>query len=403
MIEVFKGVAIRKEKCIACTTCSWVCPFEAISLDEKHHIPVLDLEKCQVCGLCPSTCPAYAIDIAYYDQSSILNYVKKQMDATGLRTLIVTCRGSLSPQSSKAINFLDRREVNNFISLRLPCVGRVSIEFFLKVFLMGIQNITVIQCDEEYCRFKNGSRTSLQRISQLHGWLNQLGFKKSLTVIKKSNKAIYVTENCVGCGKCEFICPYDAIELQPAGTPIFSLEDCVGCGACALACPHQAVELEGFEFGQVSKLIHNYSIKAQELKDKAVKPVILVFCCQWSEFSGLDALDHSPQNSSLDENIIIIEIPCFKGLDPTHVLEAFYLGFDGVLAVICPEDDCKLVKGREIAEQNSAVLKKVLKQMKLHERFEIQMATPRYLKALNSKLEFFVKKISLLSTKAEVI
>jgi len=61
----------------------------------------------------------------------------------------------------------------------------------------------------------------------------------------------------------------------------------------------------------------------------------------------------------------------FQSLDPVHVLNALQNGFDGVMAAVCPPEDCKLEEGKETAERNVAVLKNVLKNMGLLQRFEL--------------------------------
>ena len=121
-----------------------------------------------------------------------------------------------------------------------------------------------------------------------------------------------------------------------------------------------------------------------------MNPVVLVFCCQWSEFSALDTVNQS----SLPKNAMLLEIPCFHGLDPVHVVEALHSGFDGVLAVTCTIEDCKLQEGRETAELNAAVLKKTLGNLRLDNRFEVCTTSPRYVSDFNSKLENFLKTVS---------
>ncbi|MDA8388026.1 MAG: 4Fe-4S binding protein [Nitrospiraceae bacterium] len=57
-----KGVDTRKNcevGCIACGTCSKVCPFEAVSV--AGNLGVIDINKCKVCGLCARRCPTGAI------------------------------------------------------------------------------------------------------------------------------------------------------------------------------------------------------------------------------------------------------------------------------------------------------------------------------------------------------
>ncbi len=384
------GIEIYDDYCGNCGICSAVCPFEAISIDEESGKAKLDIEKCRMCGICVSACPSSAIDLVYYSIDSLISYVRSQMDETGLKTLVLTCRGS-NPVTSGIEEMLKEEKVENFICLRLPCVGRVSPEFFLKTVALGMEKIVVVQCEEEYCRFKRGSRIGTNRFLLLRALIDQLGYDPNpLTLRKNAMRAVYDTEKCVGCGKCIFICPYDAIEWNPLGTPEINLEACVGCGACAMVCPHQAIELRGYEYEPVSRLIQRYSIKAREARSKGITPVVMVFCCQWSEFSALDNI----QTNFLRKNVMIIEVPCAKGLDPVHVLGALYSGFDGVLAVTCPKEECKLEEGKEVAERNVFALKKVLRQLNLEDKFETCTTSPKYPGNFNSKLESFIQKIS---------
>lgn len=385
------AIEVEDKNCSLCSVCSSLCPFDAIEVDEEQSKLILDVEKCQVCGLCYSACPASAIELLYYESESLLSYVKEQMAKTGFKTLAVVCRGGSPPPSIKTREFLAQQGFKDYILLRIPCAGRVPPEFYLQALKNGVEKIVVVQCDDEYCRFKRGSTTSQKRLMLLNMVLKELGYdQNTITYYINSMKAVYVTENCVGCGKCAFVCPYEAITLQPGGTPIIDQALCVGCGACASACPHQAILVEGYEYENISSLIQKYAMTIKEAKAKNGKPAILVFSCQWSEFSALDKV----KNGLLDENTAVVEVPCFKGLDPALVVEALYSGFDGVLAVVCPEEKCKLEKGTAIAEQNALALEKVLEKLGLKERFEIQRATPVYLNQFDSFLKEFSNKLS---------
>ena len=120
-------------------------------------------------------------------------------------------------------------------------------------------------------------------------------------------------------------------------------------------------------------------------------PVVLVFCCQWAEFSALD----NGIDAFVKENAVVVEIPCYNALDPLHVLEAFLIGFDGVLVLTCSEDDCKLKERRSQGKRNFSALGKALKKLELSDRFEIDSISPRYVGDFNSKLESFIERISL--------
>ena len=126
------GIEINDDYCGNCLICPAVCPFEAISVDEESGKVKLDIEKCQMCGLCVTACPVSAIDLVYYDIESLVSYVQRQMDETGFKTLVLTCRGSNPTINDDIGKILKDEKVENFISLRLPCVGRVPPQFFLK-------------------------------------------------------------------------------------------------------------------------------------------------------------------------------------------------------------------------------------------------------------------------------
>ena len=383
------GIEIADDYCSRCGICVAVCPFEAISKDEEQNKIILDVEECRVCGLCVSACPLSAIDLVYYNVDSLTKKVQGEMAKKGAKTLVLTCRGS-NPVTFNIEDSLKDENLENYVTLRLPCVGRVPPEFYLNNLASGVEKILVLQCEEDFCRFKKGSQIGINRFELLKDTVKQLGYETSNLIIKKNSlKAVYETEKCVGCGKCVFICPYDAIVWKDVSTPEIKTEDCMGCGACALVCPHQAIELRGYEFEPVSEIIKNCSGKAAKINAQG-KPAILLFVCQWSEFSALDDV----QKGCLGSDITIIELPCAKGFDPVLVLEALRLGFDGVMAVVCPEELCKLEEGTELAERNFSALKTVLKQYSLDDRFDTFRVSPKYPGEFNAKLESFKQKIS---------
>jgi coenzyme F420-reducing hydrogenase delta subunit len=383
------GIEIVDDYCSRCGICVAVCPFEAISKDEEQNKIILDVEECRVCGLCVSACPLSAIDLVYYDVDSLTKKVQEEMAETGAKTLVLTCRGS-NPVTFDIEDKLKDENVENFVSLRLPCVGRVPPEFYLKNLASGTEKMLILQCEEDFCRFKKGSQIGINRLELLKGTVKELGYDPDNLIIKKDSlKAVYDTEKCVGCGKCVFVCPYEAIVWKDMSTPEIKTEDCVGCGACALVCPHQAIELRGYEFEPVSEIIKKCSGKAAKAKAQG-KPAILLFVCQWSEFSALDDV----QSGCLTDDITIIELPCAKGFDPVLVLEALSLGFDGVMAVVCPEELCKLEEGTELPDRNFSALRTVLKQYNLEDRFDTFRVSPKYPGEFNAKLEEFKQKIS---------
>jgi coenzyme F420-reducing hydrogenase delta subunit/heterodisulfide reductase subunit C len=393
------AVSINQDYCSRCSICHSVCPFEAIKRDTETGKVEIDVQKCQVCGICYSACPVFAVEIAYYDYNSLVGHVQQARKKAKGDTLVLMCRGN-SPSTGEVERILADQglKVKEYVPLRLPCSGRIPTEFVFKVLDSGMRNVVSVQCEDAFCRFKQGSKTNARRFSLSNAVLEQLGFDKdALRFVKYSRKATYDTEKCVGCDKCVFICPYDAIEAQAFATPKILSDKCMGCGACALVCPHHAIQLTGFEFEDV---LGQYAQSAVKLKAQGKSPVVLVFSCQWSEFSALD----DPESALLrKKNAITLEVPCFKALDPVHIVNALQNGFDGVAAVVCSDDDCKLQEGRDTAERNMTVLKDYLKKMKLLERFVVFETSPRSAGDFYQKLDGFFEKIAAMPPLKSVV
>ena len=80
------------------------------------------------------------------------------------------------------------------------------------------------------------------------------------------------TEKCIGCGKCEEVCPYKAIELTDIEYEFEELTItvressvnsalCKGCGTCAATCPVGAIMVKHYDFDQINAMIDSYILE----------------------------------------------------------------------------------------------------------------------------------------------
>jgi 4Fe-4S ferredoxin len=383
------AVKINQDLCSRCSVCYSMCPFEAINRDKETCKVEIDIQKCQVCGICSSACPVTAIEMAYYNYDNLLDYVDCARKSVKGDTLVLMCRGN-SPSTGEMADILKEQGLNvkNYIPLRVPCAGRIPTDFIFNVLNSGVKSIVSVQCEDAFCRMKEGTKIETRRLLLSKAVLKQLGFSEDVVkVVKFSRKAVYVTEECVGCDKCVFICPYKAITAQSFATPTIDVQKCTGCGACQLVCPHDAIQVKGFEFNNV---LERYGDAITKLKAQKKAPAVMIFSCQWSEYSGLDA----PDSLLKGKNAMVLEVPCFKSMDPVHVMNAFRSGFDGVMGVVCSATDCKLQEGRDVAERQLGVLQDVLKKMGLLDRFELVELSPRCEGEFKPKFEAFYSKIA---------
>ena len=270
-------VEIDQDLCCRCYVCQSICPFDAIKRDSAGKVEVSS-QDCEVCGICYSACPSSAIKSQYYTYDNLSNYVKQALEKTkNVDTLVLMCRGN-SPSTGEVHDILKEQglKVGNYIALRLPCAGRIPTDFVFEALNLGVKNIVSVQCEDVFCRNKEGAKINARRLVLAKDVLKQLGYdENAVRVIKFSRKAVYDVQECVGCDKCIFICPYKAIEFEPFATPKVNEEKCVGCGACQLVCPHHAIQVKGFEFENV---LDRYGSAAAAVESQETRSSCSRFC-----------------------------------------------------------------------------------------------------------------------------
>ncbi|CAO0823316.1 FAD-dependent oxidoreductase [Desulfarculales bacterium] len=66
-------------------------------------------------------------------------------------------------------------------------------------------------------------------------------------------------ERCRGCGRCEAVCPLDAVRLVPGAGGLYTSQvlrhNCVGCGGCVGRCPVTAMDIPYFSNQLLEKLV----------------------------------------------------------------------------------------------------------------------------------------------------
>ena len=370
------GLTIDNDTCSTCSLCVYACPFEAISvrqLNEERKVEV-DEAKCRFCGVCYSLCPLEAIKITYYDMEGLLKQAEKLCTEAGSKSLIVACKGSNPTDKIIA----SRVGGEKLPVLKVPCVGRVPLDFYARLLAEGaVEKLYVLPCDEEFCRLKEGGRISFLRVDYLQSLLEELGAGRLLTVVKGSNKARVDEAKCLGCGNCVHYCPYEAASLRSPGIASIDEEKCMGCGICLAYCPNFAITLEGYEHESLSETLRRLA---------GGKASILVFYCQWA---------YTPETSSENgSNLCFIELPCAGRVDPLHILQALNLGFKGVLILACKQELCNFEEaGARKVEENLKNLKKLLGQLGLEGKVEIAFVSPKYPGEAGQALSNFISKI----------
>ena len=48
-------------------------------------------------------------------------------------------------------------------------------------------------------------------------------------------------ELCIGCGRCQIVCPHRIFDVVEKKTVLLEVNACIECGACAMNCPVEAI------------------------------------------------------------------------------------------------------------------------------------------------------------------
>lgn len=70
-------------KCTGCGVCQEVCPFNAIEVDAKENVSVVNEALCKGCGLCVSSCRSGALDVLGFSEEQTLSQVQAFLCASG--------------------------------------------------------------------------------------------------------------------------------------------------------------------------------------------------------------------------------------------------------------------------------------------------------------------------------
>ena len=185
--------------CLGLGTCVRACKFDAIHIDEKRKIAVIDTEKCTSCGACVTSCPKRVIAL--------------QPEKLPVRLLCRAAeKGKLVADNCKA-----------------GCIG-CEICFNVCKFEAITMSNHLPQIDNEKCVGCMMCAESCPT-SAIWGDFDN----RKIAQIEKSE--------CIGCTICKKTCKFEAISGERK-QPHEITEACTGCGECVAKCPKKCITLQ---------------------------------------------------------------------------------------------------------------------------------------------------------------
>jgi len=177
-----KGRAgVDRGRCVLCLTCHRVCPHGAITWDNRAIINEL---ACQGCGVCASQCPNNAIQIRNFTDDQVEAALGTLDPRLTPRIIAFMCQNSAWEAYHAALKMEPVNLPLGFTPLKMPCAGKIDMDYLLKAFASGADGVLVLACHPDNCKSQQGNEHALWRVEQAQVMLAEAGVDPRRLVFK---------------------------------------------------------------------------------------------------------------------------------------------------------------------------------------------------------------------------
>ncbi|MGD9151285.1 MAG: hydrogenase iron-sulfur subunit, partial [Desulfobacterales bacterium] len=202
-----------------------------------------------------------------------------------------------------------------------------------------------------FCDPLDGLSSGAAAAVKVGGWLHQLAEQP------KPIAASVDPHRCRACKTCIDICELGAPQLVGEEPQRHSWIDpmiCSGCASCAARCPSGAITAGDATDEQLDAML----AAVLKVDDRNAGQKAVVFTCNWDAYRGLEAAGR--QHASYTPWIYPLKVMCLGRLNPGILLNAFYLGADGVLLLGCAPEECHYTFGNQRAQETFDLTRRLM-------------------------------------------
>ncbi len=173
---------VDEDRCVICLTCYRSCPHGAIFW--QNGAAAISPAACQGCGICASECPMDAIQLGDFTDNSLRSSIKDAVESAhkSSPSIVAFCCKNSALEAAEAAKQFGHEMPEGFRMVKVPCAGKVDVEFIMKAFVDGADGVMVAACHEGNCKAERGNIYAKWRVNEIQKRLETMGLGKDRLV-----------------------------------------------------------------------------------------------------------------------------------------------------------------------------------------------------------------------------
>ncbi len=166
------------DKCDSCGICARVCPYNAITVDQKSNKPAeVTPAACAGCGTCAAQCPNDAIIMHHFEDAQIEAQIDSILsEKPEEKILAFACNWcSYAGADFAGVSRLSYPPRARLI--RTMCSGRVDEKFIWRAFEKGAPVVLVSGCHIGDCHYIDANQWTERRVKKVQNRMEKLGIR----------------------------------------------------------------------------------------------------------------------------------------------------------------------------------------------------------------------------------
>jgi len=169
---------VDPDKCKSCGICAEVCPYNAITVDQKKKLPAhVATAACSGCGTCAAECPFEAITMHHFTDGQIVDQIDALLEDRPENKILTFACNWCSYAGADYAGVSRLQYPPNARLIRTMCSGRVDDKVIWHAFQKGAPVILVSGCHIGDCHYIDANHWTEKRIEKVRQKMEKRGIR----------------------------------------------------------------------------------------------------------------------------------------------------------------------------------------------------------------------------------